>query len=228
MSDRIKARIAALLRMTRGAGCTEAEAMAAAEKAAALMAEHGLCEADITIGQASVNHATKGRSARDDLWRIVGYCTNTACVFEHVSGARGAALIFVGREPGPEIAAWLVVVLNRAIDTGIADFREGAFYRRRRSTATRRAAVRDFTKGMVLRLSNRLIEVFGPTIDKAASGQAVAARDARFSHAVAFDAPKGKARFDDAIWTGWRAANRVNLAHGIHGGAGAPQRIGRA
>lgn len=156
MSDRIKDRIAALLRMTRASDCTEAEALAAAEKAAALMREHGLSEVDITMGQASVRHDTKGRGACDDLWRIVAHCTNTACIFVHVRGERGAAVTFVGPDPGPDLAAYLVAVLNRAIDTAIAEFRTGTFYRRRRSSATRRAAVRDFVIGMVLHLSRRL------------------------------------------------------------------------
>lgn len=229
MTDPIKKKIAALLAMTLAAGCTEAEAMAAATKAADLMREHGLSEADITIGQASVAHATKGRSARDDLWKIVGHCTNTACTVQHVTGRPGADLIFVGRDPGPEIAVYLVAVLNRALDTAIADFKASPFYVRRRAAATRRAAVQDFTKGMVRRLADRLIEVFGPTINKAANAVAAAARDAQFSGAkVIVKAEPAKARFDDAIWSGWAAGGRVNLAQGVHGNAAAPRRIGGA
>lgn len=228
MSEKIKAKIAALLRMTRGAGCTEAEALAAAEKAAALMHEHGLSEADITIGEASVAHGTKGKGARDDLWRIVAHCTNTACTFVCVAGERGSEVVFVGRDPGPEIAAYLVAVLNRAIDTAIAEFRAGRFYRRRRSPVTRRAAVQDFTQGMILRLSRRLIEIFRASIDKAANAQAIAARDARFADARDITAPSRATRYDDALWSGWDAADRVNLTHGVGGaGADAPRQIGR-
>lgn len=228
MSEKIKAKIAALLRMTRASGCTEAEALAAAERAAALMREHGLSEADIAIGEASVAHDTKGKGARDDLWRIVAYCTNTACVFQHVQGERGAEMTFVGREPGPDIAAYLVAVLNRAIDTAIAEFRSGTFYRRRRSSVTRRAAVRDFTTGMVLRLSRRLIEIFRASIDETANAQAIAARDARFADVRDITAPSGKTRYDDALWSGWDAADRVNIAHGVDGAGGtAPRQIGR-
>ncbi|PTE15954.1 DUF7168 domain-containing protein [Pseudogemmobacter blasticus] len=224
--ESIKQKIAALLRMTKAAGCSEAEALAAAEKAAALMREHGLSEADITIGQASVNASTKGRSARDRLWTVVAYCTNTAATYSHVSGRRGAQLVFVGRDPGPEIAAYLVAVLGRAVDTGIADFRAGAFYRRRKTDATRRAAVRDFTAGMVARLSRRLIEIFGPSIDKTANAVARAARDERFEGAKPVPAPAvGKPRFENAVWSGWDAANRVNLSQGVNGTSGTPHRI---
>lgn len=227
--DSIKHKIAALLKLTTASGCTEAEALAAAEKAAALMRDHGLSEADITIGQASVGAATKGRSARDELWQIVAYCTNTAPTFVHVSGQRGAELVFVGRDPGPQIAAYLFAVLNRALDTGIAEFKAAAFYRRRRTDATRRAAVRDFTTGMVGRLARRLIEIFGPSIDKQANAVAKVARDDRFSGAKPISGPaKAKVRFDDAVWSGWTAGNRVNLAQGVNGGSDAPRRIGGA
>lgn len=224
----IKQKITALLQMAAAAGCTEAEALAAAEKAAALMREHGLSEADITIGQASVSTGTKGQGARDDLWKIVGYCTNTAPTFLHVPGKTGAELVFVGRDPGPEIAAYLVAVLNRAIDTSIADFKAGEFYRRRRSDSTRRAAVRDFTVGMVRRLQRRLIEIFGPSISKQANAVASAARAERFPGSLPVATSSDKMRFADAVWSGWNAGNRVNLSHGVGGGSPAPRQIGGA
>lgn len=223
----IKQKIGALLKMTTASGCTEAEALAAAEKAAALMREHGLSEGDITIGQASARSASKGQSARDDLWKIVAYCTNTAPTVVHEHGKRGAELVFVGRDPGPEIAAYLVAVLNRAMDTAIAEFKAGTFYRRRRSDATRRAAVRDFTVGMVGRLSRRLIEIFGPSIDRTANALAKAARDERFAGAQPVSGPSDKpVRFDDAAWSGWAAGNRVNLAQGVAGGTAERRQIG--
>lgn len=226
MTDRIKHKIAALMKMTSASGCTEAEALAAAEKAAALMRDHDLTEADITIGEASVRQKSKGRGARDPLWRAVAHCTNTAATYLTEGGARGADLVFIGRDPGPEIAAYLVVVLNRAVDTGIAAFKAGAFYRRRRSEATRRTAVRDFTAGMVLRLRLRLVEIFGPQIDKEANALARVARDERYAGCVPVNAPEANVRFSEAASSGWAAGNRVNLAQGVHGGSPAPRQIG--
>lgn len=226
-SDSIKQKIAALLKMTTASGCTEAEAMNAAEKVAALMCKHGLSETDIAVGQASVRSASKGQSARDDLWKFVAYCTNTAPIFLHKQSERGAELVFVGRDPGPEIAAYLVAVLNRAVDTGIAEFKASTFYRRRRSDATKRAAVRDFTMGMVGRLSRRLIEIFGPSIDKQANAIAKAARDERFAGALPVSGSGGgKIRFDEAAWYGMGAGNRVNLAQGVSGSTAERRRIG--
>lgn len=228
-TDSIKQKIATLLKLTTAAGCTEAEAMAAAEKAAALMREHGLSEADITIGQASVTTATKGRGVRDPLWRIVAYCTNTAATYSHAVGARGAELVFVGREPGPEIATYLVAVLTRSLDSALAEFKAGSFYRRRKTTVTRKAAVHDFSAGMVARLSRRLIEIFGPSIDKTANAVARAARDERFNRATPI-APRseGKTRFENAASSGWIAGGKVNLSKGVKDGSAAPRQIGRA
>lgn len=228
MTGSIKHKIAALMKMTTASGCTEAEALAAAEKAAALMRDHGLTEADITIGEASVRQGSKGRGARDPLWRAVAHCTNTAATYLTESGARGSDLIFIGRDPGPEIAAYLVAVLNRAVDTGIAAFKAGEFYRRRWSDATRRAAVRDFTAGMVLRLRLRLVEIFGPQIDNEANALARVARDERYAGCVPVTAPEANVRFSEAASSGWVAGNSVNLAQGVHGGSPAPRQIGSA
>lgn len=227
-SGSIKHRIAALLQMTTAAGCTEAEALAAAEKAAALMRDHGLSVEDITIGQASVATATKGRGVRDPLWGIVAYCTNTAATYSHATGARGADLVFVGREPGPQIAAYLVAVLSNALDSALAEFKAGSFFRRRKTAATRKAAVHDFSAGMVARLSRRLIEIFGPSIDKSANAAARAARDERFHGAVSIKArAEGKPRFENATHSGWLAGGKVNLTHGVNGGSAASRQIGR-
>ncbi|MBN8294715.1 DUF2786 domain-containing protein [Rhodobacter sp. NTK016B] len=226
MSESIRRKIAALLNMTVSAGCSEGEALAAAAKAAELMREHGLSESDIVIGEATTRHTSKGRGARDALWRIVAYCTNTALIVTHRKGCAGSDLVFVGREPGPEIAAYLTTVLNRAMDTEIAAFKEEAFYRRRRNVTTRRAAVRDFTDGMVGRLARRLVELFRPSLDAEARAVAVAALDDRFPEAKTVKEYSVKAaRFHQASLYGWTAGGRVNLAHGVNGGHDNPKAL---
>ncbi len=69
-------RIDALRQKTTGRGCTEAEAIAAAEKAAELMRDYGLTEADLSIEQQSVRRKSEGHSVRDDLWRRLADFTN--------------------------------------------------------------------------------------------------------------------------------------------------------
>ena len=52
-------RLRALLDKTVANGCTEAEALAAAEKARAIMAEHGLSTADLAMGQARAEEVSR-------------------------------------------------------------------------------------------------------------------------------------------------------------------------
>lgn len=233
--ESIKARIAVLRKMTVQSGCTEAEALAAAAKAAELMRAHGLSEADLEIGEAAAKSGSRGRAARDPLWRAVAYCTNTIATFTDDAETGESVLVFIGREPGPQIAAYLVDVLNRALGTAIAAFKAGEFYRRRRTTTTRRAAVKDFTRGMVARLMNRLHDLFRDSIDRRATALARAAQEDRFGKTKAVCQNPKKTRFALAALQGHAAGARVNLAHGVDGGAPAPRaaigtarRIGRS
>lgn len=216
--DAIRKKVRALREMTTKAGCTEAEALAAAEKAAELMREYGLNDCDLSIGQAAARSRSKGQSARDGLWSIVAFCTNTAATLVHRPGKSGGDLIFVGREPGPEIAAYLVAILNRAIDTAIAEFKLGQFYRRRRTSWTRRQAVSDFTAGMVARLSRRLIDIFEPSIDKTANALAAAAREQMFEGATSVNRREASIRYSEAASVGWVSGGRVPLSHGVGAG----------
>jgi hypothetical protein len=62
---------------------------------------------------------------------------------------------------------------------------------------------------------------------KAANAVAKAARDERFAEAKAIvKGDPAKARFGDAVLSGWAAGGKVNLTHGVGGGATDPRRIG--
>lgn len=220
----IKRKIAALLAMTEAAGCTEAEALAASAKAAALMLEYNLTEREIHIDEQTVRSRTAGRSVRDRLWQTVGQCTNTAPIF--LRHHRRNDIRFVGRAPGPEIAVYLFVVLNRAIDRAVADFKETTFYRRRRSDVTRRQAVHDFTDAMVARLHFRLKERFGPLMSETALAEANEVLAARFPDARSVPVPSRDTRFHGAADAGWTAGSQVGLAHGVQGGTDMPRALG--
>lgn len=209
-------RIRRLKELTAARGCTEAEALAAAEKAAALMRQHGLSDQDLVI-EAQVSKAKSGaRSERSRLWPEIALCTNT----DHVVIRRSNGDIdveFIGRAPGPEIAVYLRSVCERAIDREIATFKAGKFYRRRRSLATKRAAVGDFTIAMTLRLSLRLVELFRDTIDPEAAHEARQALEARHPNLRAIERPERDERFWEAGMAGSRAGNKVPLARGVGG-----------
>lgn len=219
-------RITALRQMTVERGCTEAEALAAAAKAAELMREYGLSENDITVDERAVKSRSKGQSARDPLWDMLGYCTNTAAII--LDGRGECRRSFIGIDPGPTIATYLYVVLDRAVDREIALFKASQFYRRRRTVATRRRAAQDFTSGLVVRLRRRLRDLFADTVSADVLKMAIAARDERYPDTTSIASRDTKTRFNEAIAAGWLSGNNINLSHGVDGAAQAPKMIGGA
>ncbi|WP_199777592.1 DUF2786 domain-containing protein, partial [Bosea sp. FBZP-16] len=158
--ERLRSKIAALQAKTEASGCTEAEAMAAAALAARLMAEHDFDQAEIEMTEATApdnsTRTTNRTTWRDKLSAAIAYYTNCAMLIRCDRGD----ILFVGREPGPDIAAYLRDVCFRAVDRDLREFKETPFYTRRRKLSTRRAAAADFVDGMVLRLIVRLADLF--------------------------------------------------------------------
>ncbi len=224
MTDDLRRKIAALRRKAAAAGASEAEALSAAEMAARLMREHGLSEDDVEFDEQSVPIKSKGNSARDNLWGAVGRATNCAAMFDP---NWTPVITFVGHAPGPEIACYLVEVLNRAVDREIAAFKLTPEYRRRRTISTKRAAVRDFTLGLIVRLRARLLEMFSETSSDEAFDKARDVLRTRFPHTQSFTPRVAATRFGGAAAAGVRAGDKVNLAHGVNGGSAA-RRIGSA
>ncbi len=223
-SKRIRERILALREMTAARGCTEAEALAAAGKAAQLMADHGLSEADIVMDEQASKAKEAGRGPKGKLWGTIAYCTNTASIMVDNGFERRVA--FVGREPGPEIAVYLRDICERAIDRELRQFKQSKLYRRQRKASSRRETASAFTHAMVYRLSVRLRQVFGPSLNAEAGRQAVAALDERYPKATQIAqvrAPLGRL---DAAMAGNAAGEKVTLAHGV-GGSSEPLAIGR-
>ena len=209
MSETVKRKVAALLKMTQKAGCSEAEAMAAAEKAAQLMLAHGLSEADVLFTAQTAKAKTAGRSVRDKIWSALALNTNTALIYTE----KGAN--FVGQGPGPEIAAYLFAVLNRALDREIASFKMTRNYKRRATLKSRRAAVQDFTDAMGLRLREKLYQLFAGVRSKEAVSAALAARDAMFPGCREVTPAQAKGRNSVAAALGDQAGGRVELSHGV-------------
>lgn len=218
--DKIRARIRALRSMTQAAGCTEAEALAAAEIAARLMAEAGLNEADLEMTSARAQEATVEATWRTRLSGAVGYVTNTAPIL--LPGS--AEMEFVGRDPWPEVAAYLYAVLVGAVRREATAFKRSETYKRRRTVKTKRAAMADFTMAMVLRLRERLLELFAATLDADARASAQSALALRHPVSEAIAQKPLKPRFHAALAAGWAAGGNVTLTHGV-GGDGRPLAI---
>ncbi|MGD9863050.1 MAG: DUF2786 domain-containing protein [Pseudodonghicola sp.] len=224
MTEDIKRKIAVLRRKADDAGASEAEAMAAAEKAAELMRKHGLTDEDVEFDEQAAPIKTKGRSVRDALWGTVGRCTNSAPVLDT---AWDPVITFVGHAPGPEIACYLVDVLNRAIDREIAGFKASSEYKRRRTLRTKRAAVHDFTDALVLRLRVRLLDLFQDSMSEQHFDQAKQVLGFRFGTLGTIQTRRRRTEFSGAASAGYLAGGRVQLAHGVNGAATIKQ-IGRA
>ena len=219
-AERLRARLRALLDKTVERGCTEAEALAAAEKARAIMAEHGISPADLAMGEA---RADEDRPARP-VWHnmiltAAALCTNTAVLL------RRDAYVFVGAEPGPEIAVYLREVALRAVDSGVAAFRLTPAVAGQRLFALRDRAERDFTAAFVERLAVRLVEVFRFQRDDAARRRAVVHRDALYPGVAVHD-PRRRTRDSRAYAAGEAAADAVALHHGVRTGVATFHRIG--
>lgn len=189
--------------------------MSAAAKAAEIMRDAGLTESDIEIGEASSPSKSKGRSVASDLWPIIAHCTNTASI---VVIDDCTSVVFIGREPGPEIAVYLRDVCERAIQRELAAFKAGDYYRRRRTLKTRRRAAEDFTLGMTLRIRRRLLELFSSTRSDTARAKAVEALDKRYPGLSKRSLRDRKIRNAEAAVKGFVAGERVRLNHGMTAG----------
>lgn len=222
--EKLRARVRALLAKTVENGCTEKEAVAAAAKAAELMREYTVSEDELDIIEASTARESTRRTGRERLWGMVSHVTNCAALYS--SDARGPIVCFYGIEPGPQIAVYLRDICNRAIDTEIAIFKTTDTYRRRRKTATRRQAVKDFTHGMIERLNDRLWSLFEASMNDTRQALAKQARDNDNPDARAMKPLRShRERFADANAAGWRAGGSVDLHHGV-GGSGEQLKIG--
>ncbi len=93
--DKIKERIAKLLRLARDAGATSAEAENALSKARAMMLEHGLAEEDTVEAQLKI--ITGDLYDQDSKWKIIA-ASAAAKLMGVVHLTRGERCYFVGRQ----------------------------------------------------------------------------------------------------------------------------------
>lgn len=224
--DNLLKRINALRQRTTAAGCTEAEALAAASKAAELMREYDLGVDQLGMSEEWVGTKISPQASAAGIWGSIGHCTNTHPLFSRHQTER--RVIYVGLEPGPVIACYLSEVCENALKTELAKFRKGDFYRKRRSEKTRRAASNDFVLGLVGRLRQRLRQLFEDRIDNVKSAAASVELAARYPDTGTVRRRKTKVRYDAAVDEGWRAGGNVNLAHGVNGRQTKPLLIGGA
>jgi hypothetical protein len=154
-ADRRKLRdtIAALKAKTTAAGCTEAEAMLAAEKVAELLGKHGVDNVDdLEFDEVAIEIGR--RQVVDRLWPSVA----TFCHCKHwlVGNGRTWKVVYFGRWTDVLVAEYLHELLSRQIRAATGEFMKSKEYTRRRSPRTKREAKKAFQHGFVTGLADKL------------------------------------------------------------------------
>jgi hypothetical protein len=157
MSDelaKVKARIRALTARTVERGCSEAEAMAAAEKVGELLAVYGLTMNEVSLRE---ELCTQRSLVFDDPRRVAINWLFPALL--RFTGCRGwtvgrAEFVVFGLDPDVQMAEWLLQVLAGALSREEADFRTSDTYLRSRKPP--QSVLRSFRIGFGERIAQRL------------------------------------------------------------------------
>jgi hypothetical protein len=221
-------RIRALLQKTTANGCTEEEAMLAAEKARELMDQYRLSQTDVEIGaepveQIIVNRHREQRSVAVDncLNGIQRYCGVKAWFSNRWETGRPVRkLVLFGLRGDCELAQWLYELIGSAIKSSTEGYKQSTAGTALNNTARRRA-VTDFRGGMAIRINQRLhhmAQALEPSAKTASGTALVVVRGALVTEAYAKlglhlrKGPKGHSvHGGDAFERGVAAGDRVSL-----------------
>ena len=154
--NRVKARIKALAEKTISNGCTEAEAMAAAEMVGRLLERYALTMDEIEVREercAQVNVQIGGQRRRPVDCCVTAIARFCDCKVWFSRTEAGATYVFFGVEADTSLAAYLLEVIDRAIRTEVASFRGRC--QRLKGAALRRALL-SFQHGIAMRVAERL------------------------------------------------------------------------
>jgi hypothetical protein len=153
---RVKARIRALTEKTVARGCTEAEAMAAAEMVGRLLERYALTMEEVDVRQepcVAVEVPIGGQRRRPIDACVPAIARFCDCKVWLARAQKQAHYVFFGFETDTALAAYLFAVIDRAVRTEVAGFR-GA---RPVLTGTLlRQASDSFQHGMAVRVAERL------------------------------------------------------------------------
>ncbi len=153
---RVKARIKALAEKTVSNGCTEAEAMAAADMVGRLLERYALTMEEIDVReercvQAEIPLGGQRRRPIDGcVPAIARFCD---CKIWLARDERQASYVLFGFAPDTALASYLFAVIDRAIRSGLTGFRH---QHPRLAGITLRRASRSFQQGMAARIAERL------------------------------------------------------------------------
>jgi hypothetical protein len=242
--SRVKGRIKALTEKTVANGCTEAEAMAAADMVGRLLERYALSMDEIEIRtarcvQAEVPLGGRRRRPIDGcVPTIARFCdckvwlaraaTSDPLAPDFDEAGTGRCYVFFGFETDIALATYLFAVIDRAVTTETSAFKRSN--RQFRGVRLRQASA-SFQHGVVARVSERL--------DAMRRARDAAVRSQRFAgtalvvvkHRVVEDAFRetdvrlvrmsatGRRVITSAFRAGRAAGDRVNLNRPVHGGS---------
>lgn len=233
-------KIRALMAKTQSAGCSEAEATAAAEKISELMEEYELSRDDINDvkeerwGKRGKKFA--GGSRRRNTWHVSINCHQAIAAFTSTRvWYSGDHLVFFGTEIDTELAHYLADLVKNAVEAEAVRFMRGE------GKGGGWDAGRSFRQGMTHRIRERLLLLVAArrsNLNSTATGNAlVVVKDAELQrrYEVATSHIKwgkgiGRGMSNgsngNAYGAGRAAGDRVNLNTGV-GAGGSAKAIGR-
>lgn len=165
--DKIRERIRQLRKMTVENGCTEAEALSAAEMALKLMAEYGLQDIEVENAFGSQNTYGRRRTVADELWKTVAFVCGVRAFYRQ---SDRLLFVYYGRADNVMVAEYLHELLIGALRRSCREFRSNPEYLRRRKAKTRNAAMKAFQQAMVGRLRARLQTLWWRRADESGNG----------------------------------------------------------
>ena len=228
---RVKGRIKALTEKTVANGCTEAEAMAAAEMVGRLLERYALSMDEIEIRTArciQVEVPLGGRRRRPIDGCVPAIARFCDCKVWLARAGSGSRYVFFGFETDAALATYLFAVIDRAVITETTAFRQ--LNPRFRGVRLRQASA-SFQHGVVARVSERL-----DTMHRARDATVRAQRSAGTALILAKNrvvedafrevdvrlvslAATGRKVITTAFRAGWAAGDRVNLNRPVPGNA---------
>jgi hypothetical protein len=231
--SRVKARIRALTAKTITNGCTEAEAMAAAEMVGRLLERYALSMDTIEIRTARCVQVTVplgGRRRRPIdgcVPAIARFCDCKVWLARAAASEPGRHYVFFGFETDTALATYLFAVIDRAVSTETATFRQ--LNPRLQGVRLRRASA-SFQHGVVARVSDRL-DAMHRARDATVRAQRSTGTDLIVAKNRVIDeafgeidirlvrmAATGQRVITTAFRAGWAAGDRVNLNRPVPGG----------
>jgi Protein of unknown function (DUF2786) len=226
---RVKARIKALAEKTVSNGCTEAEAMAAAEMVGRLLERYALSMEEIDVREAHcvrVEVPIGGRQRRPIDGCVTSIARFCDCKVWISRDGDVPSYVFFGFESDTTLASYLNSLINHAMRTELDIFR--AAHPQLRATRLRSAS-KSFQQGMAARIADRLDHMHQARDATVAAERSTGTALMLIKHRVVDDAFREteirlvsagsltQARVNGAFRHGMAAGDRVNLNRPVQG-----------